>query len=96
MNIKILLTLLLTAFIFISCGSNRAKEELVVYTSVDQVFSSKILKEFEKETGIDVKAVYDTEASKAVGLEKRLLQEREHPKADIFWNSENLRTARLD
>ncbi len=43
-----------------------------------------------------MKAVYDTEASKAVGLEKRLWAEKEHPKADLFWNSENLRTARLD
>jgi hypothetical protein len=31
-----------------------------------------------------------------VGLEKRLLQEKTHPKADLFWNSENLRTTRLD
>ncbi len=84
------------AFIFISCTDNKPKNEVVIYTSVDQVFSSQILKEFEKKTGIHVKAVYDTEASKAVGLEKRLLAEKEHPKADIFWNSENLRTARLD
>ena len=95
MNIKTLIVLL-TTFIFISCSSGKPKKEVVIYTSIDQVFSSKILKEFEKETGIKVKAVYDTEASKAVGLEKRLLQERFHPKADIFWNSENLRTTRLD
>lgn len=72
------------------------KGEVVVYTAVDQVFSSKILKKFEKETGIIVKALYDTEASKAVGLEKRLLAEKNNPRADVFWNSEFMRTARLE
>ncbi len=96
MKIKALPALLLIALLTLSCTNNKTKNEVVIYTSVDQVFSSKILKEFEKETGIHVKAVYDTEASKAVGLEKRLLAEKEHPKADLFWNSENLRTARLD
>ncbi len=69
---------------------------VIVYTSVDQVFSSKILKQFEEDTGIIVKGVYDTEASKAVGLEKRLLAEKNNPRADIFWNSEFMRTARLE
>ena len=96
MHIKTLLAMFLFAFVFVSCTNNEAKEEVVIYTSVDQVFSSQILKEFERETGILVKAVYDTEATKAVGLEKRLYQEMKHPKADIFWNSENLRSARLD
>ncbi len=96
MNIKNLLIILAISFLIISCSSDKPKNEVIIYTSVDQVFSSKILKEFEYETGIHVKAVYDTEASKAVGLEKRLFQERAHPKADLFWNSENLRTARLD
>ncbi len=93
---KTLHIVILVTFLMISCTNNSTKNEVVIYTSVDQVFSSKILKEFEKKTGIHVKAVYDTEASKAVGLEKRLLQEKAHPKADLFWNSENLRTARLD
>ena len=72
------------------------KGTVIVYTSVDQVFSSKILKQFEQDTGIIVKALYDTEASKAIGLEKRLLAEKENPKADVFWNSEFMRTARLE
>ena len=91
-----LLVILLIVFLTISCTNNKTQNEVVIYTSVDQVFSSKILKAFETKTGIHVKAVYDTEASKAVGLEKRLLAEKEYPKADLFWNSENLRTARLD
>ena len=96
MNFFRLLMMLLISFFTLSCTDNNPQNEVVIYTSVDQVFSSQILKEFEEETGIHVSAVYDTEASKAVGLEKRLLAEKDHPKADLFWNSENLRTVRLD
>lgn len=96
MYIKNLFLFLIVVFLFLSCSKDELNDEVIIYTSVDQVFSSQILKEFEQESGIRVKAVYDTEATKAVGLEKRLYQERLHPKADIFWNSENLRTARLD
>ena len=77
------------------CSRQSNKQEVVIYTSVDQVYSSRILRQFEKETGIKVKAVFDAEASKAVGLEQRLLTEKNRPKADIFWNSEFMRTARL-
>ena len=66
--------------------------EVVIYTSVDQVFSEPILRDFEKETGIKIKAVYDVEASKTVGLVNRLLAEKEHPRCDVFWNSEVGRT----
>jgi iron(III) transport system substrate-binding protein len=66
--------------------------EVVIYTSVDQIFSEPILSDFEKDTGIKVKAVYDVEASKTVGLVNRLLAEKEHPQCDVFWNSEVGRT----
>lgn len=69
--------------------------EVVVYTSVDQVFSEPIFQRFEQETGIRVKAAYDVESAKTVGLEKRLLAEKANPQADVFWNSEHLRTLRL-
>ena len=78
-----------------SCSKATDTPSVVIYTSVDQVYSSQIFKDFEQKTGIKVLAVYDTEASKAVGLEKRLLMEKSHPRADIFWNSEPIRTARL-
>ncbi len=94
MYIKVVMALLFL-FLFVSCSGEKADKEVVIYTSVDQVFSSQILKEFERKSGIKVRALYDTEASKAVGLQKRLMQEKTHPKADVFWNSENLRSARL-
>jgi len=89
----------LFTFIFLTllagCIQDSKKNEVIVYSSVDQVYSSKILKQFEKETGVVVKPVYDVEASKAVGLEKRLIAEKEQPRADVFWNSEFMRTVRL-
>lgn len=84
----------LSVFSLTACQNN-SPPEVVVYTSVDQVFAEPVLKQFEQQTGIKVKAAYDVEASKAVGLEKRLLAERNRPQADVFWNSEHLRTLRL-
>jgi len=92
---KLLLYFIILGLLLSCSGSKSIENQVIVYVSVDQIFSSKILKQFEQDTGIVVKAVYDTEASKAVGLEKRLLAEMNNPRADVFWNSEFLRTARL-
>ncbi len=48
-------------------GSVRAAEQVVVYTSEDQVFSEPVLNAFAATTGITVKAVYDTEETKSRG-----------------------------
>jgi len=86
----------LSFFVFLLfSGCNNSDKYLVVYTSVDEVYSSKIFKEFEKATGIKIKPVYDVESAKAVGLAKRLLAEKNNPQADVFWNSEPLQTAIL-
>ncbi len=71
------------------------RQGVVIYTSQDQVYAEPILKEFEKQTGIEVRAVYDSEAVKTVGLVNRLIAERDHPQCDIFWNNEELRTRQL-
>jgi len=77
-------------------GSGDASPEVVVYTSLDQTFSEEILGRFEDETGIRVHAVYDTEAAKTTGLANRILVERQRPRADVFWNSEIVRTLVLE
>jgi iron(III) transport system substrate-binding protein len=66
--------------------------EVVIYTSLDQLFSEPILKAYEKQTGVKVRAVYDVEAAKTTGLVNRLIAERRRPKCDVFWNSEIGRT----
>jgi iron(III) transport system substrate-binding protein len=69
--------------------------QVVVYTSQDQVFAEPILQDFERTTGIKVRAVFDSEAVKTVGLANRLLAEKSHPQCDVFWNNEELRTRQL-
>ncbi len=76
--------------VLMACQS--AQEQVVVYTSVDQVFSEPILTRFEVETGIDVLAVYDVEAAKTTGLVNRLIAEKINPQADVFWNGEFAQT----
>ena len=71
------------------------KGEVVVYTAVDQVFSEKIFEQFEKDTGIKVKPVYDLEANKTTGLTNKILSEKENPVCDVFWNNEFVQTIEL-
>jgi iron(III) transport system substrate-binding protein len=92
---KILLILLsLMLLLITSCDSN-TKNSVVIYTSVDRNYSEPIFNAFEKETGIKVLAVYDVEATKTTGLVNRLINEKENPKADVFWNGEILQTIKL-
>lgn len=72
--------------------NDAAVREVIVYTSWDKPHSQKILAKFEADSGIKVKAVYDTEASKTAGLVNRIIAERKNPVADVFWNSEIVRT----
>lgn len=74
----------------LSC-TRRAAQEVVVYTSEDQVFSEPILKAFERKTGITVKAVYDTEETKSTGVVNRLIAEKNNPQADVFWSNDPVR-----
>jgi iron(III) transport system substrate-binding protein len=90
------LLLLLAGFmaaVLTGCGT---QERIVIaYISVDQIYSEPILKAFERSTGIEVRAVYDVEASKTTGLVTRLIAEKNHPRADVFWNGEFAQTVRL-
>jgi len=71
--------------------SRSATQEVVVYTSEDQVFSEPILKAFEKQTGMTVRAVYDTEETKSTGVVNRLIAEKTNPQADLFWSNDPVR-----
>jgi iron(III) transport system substrate-binding protein len=69
---------------------------VTVYTSVDEEFAKPILERFEKETGIKVDAVTDSEAAKTIGLANRLVEEgrKGNPRADVYWNNEPVWTVR--
>jgi iron(III) transport system substrate-binding protein len=76
------------------CGAQpdaARSKTVVIYVSEDQVFSEPILKDFEKQTGIQVKAVFDTEEAKSTGVMNRMLAEKNNPQADVYWANEPVR-----
>jgi len=84
------LILFLLCGLLLSCSRGKTPE-VVVYVSVDRVFSEPILRDFERKTGIRVRAVFDTEEAKGTGLMQRLLAEKDHPQADVYWANEPVR-----
>ncbi|MCJ7771640.1 MAG: extracellular solute-binding protein [Desulfobacterales bacterium] len=84
-------------FLLISgCKSSEISSKTVhVYCSLAQVFSEPLLKEFERKTGISVKAKYDVEAVKTVGLINAIIAEKENPRCDVLWNNEVIQTINL-
>ncbi len=69
----------------------RTGSAVIVYTSVDQVFSEPILRRFESKTGIRVRAVFDTEETKSTGVLNRLIAEATSPQATVFWSGDPVR-----
>src|SRR5256886_7894240 len=80
--------------ILASC-QKMSSRTVVVYVSEDQVFSEPILKDFERETRITVKSVFDTEESKSTGVMNRLIAEKNNPQADVYWANEPVRADAL-
>ncbi len=72
--------------------SQTANRSVTVYVSTDRVFSEPVLREYERQTGVRVNAVYDTEETKSTGLANRLIAEKARPQADVFWSNEPVRT----
>ncbi len=75
-------------------GSSGPK--VIVYTALDSEFSEPIFDDFKAATGVDPRPSFDTEATKTVGLAQTILQERDRPRCDVFWNNEILNTLRLE
>jgi iron(III) transport system substrate-binding protein len=73
----------------VTCRS--VPREVVVYTSVDQVFSEPVFRAFEQDSGIRVRAVFDTEETKSTGVVNRLIAEGSSPQADVFWSGDPVR-----
>jgi iron(III) transport system substrate-binding protein len=73
-----------------ACGA-----EVVVYSSVDDVFARPICEQYQKQTGITVKLVPDTEETKSTGLINRLIAEKKRPQCDVFWSGDPVRAGIL-
>jgi iron(III) transport system substrate-binding protein len=83
---------------FISgCGSssNKPAQTVVVYSSVDEEVARPLAEQFQKETGIVVQLVSDTEKAKASGLLNRLIEEASRPQCDVFFSKDPVRAAVL-
>ncbi|MCA9075647.1 MAG: extracellular solute-binding protein [Planctomycetaceae bacterium] len=89
----------LAVFAVIAMGwyqvSTSARNALVVYCAHDLLYAEEVLRDFERETGIPVVIVPDTEATKSLGLVQRLIREKDHPACDVFWNNQLLGTVEL-
>jgi iron(III) transport system substrate-binding protein len=85
---------LLAVLVAAACDRS-AVQEVVVYTSVDDVFARPITERFTQDTGIAVRLVPDTEETKSTGLLNRLIAEKERPQADVFWSGDPVRAAVL-
>jgi len=94
----VLTTLAVTLAVVLLAGcspASKAPEEVVVYSSVDEVFARPIAERFEQKTGIKVRLVPDTEETKSTGLLNRLIAEKQRPQADVFWSGDPVRAALL-
>jgi len=76
-------------------GCGPPASDVVLYCSVDRGHAEPIVAAFEKQTGLKVEAYYDLEASKSVGLRRRLQEEASRPVCDVFWNNEVVQTVVL-
>lgn len=79
------------AVVLLASGCGGRSREVVVYTSVDQVFSEPVFQAFERESGIRIRAVFDTEETKSTGVLNRLIAEADNPQADVFWSGDPVR-----
>ncbi len=89
-NLIALSLLTMVAALTWSCSKQNGNT-VVVYTTVDQVFSEPVLQNFEKDTGIKVKALFDTEETKSTGVLNRLIAEKNNPQCDVFWSGDPVR-----
>lgn len=69
--------------------------EVVLYTSIDEPYVRPLVQQFQKQTGIAVRLVTDSEATKTVGLVEKIEAEKPSPKADVYWGNEPFHTINL-
>ena len=86
----------------IGCSRDSARQDpvsgrMVVYCSMDETFARDVLATFQKNTGIEVAAIYDSEAGKTTGLVNRIVRESQsgRPGADVWWSGELFGTMHL-
>jgi iron(III) transport system substrate-binding protein len=79
----------------IASGGQAGDRTVVVYSSADKEFAELIFRAYEQKSGVKVLPLYDTEETKTAGLTSRLVAEKSHPRADVFWSSDTSRAVAL-
>jgi iron(III) transport system substrate-binding protein len=87
--------LLLGLLLTLLAGCPRPASRVVLYCAQDQEFAADSLATFHERTGIEVSPKFDTEKDKSVSLYMELVDEKNRPRCDVFWNNEILSTIRL-
>ena len=95
---SLILVTLLAAFVLTTNSGciRRSDNEVVVYCALDREFSQPILEDVEKELGVRVLSKFDQESNKTVGLVTGIIQNKDRPQCDVFWNNEIMHTLRLE
>lgn len=88
-------TAISTAIVAALLGGCGKTDQVVVYTSQDQMYAEPVFKAFERAHGVKVLPVFDSESVKTAGLVQRLIAERDHPRADVFWSNEEMMFTQL-
>lgn len=76
------------ALLCLCLSASALAQPIVLYTSVDEPIVRPLIDRFERQTGLQVKLVTDSEASKTSGLVAKLEAEKTHPRADVYWGNE--------
>lgn len=75
----------------------RPENSLVLYSAADREYAQPIIDAFQRKyPEINVVHQFDVEATKTVGLAKRIESESKNPQCDVFWNNELMHTLNLE
>ena len=78
-----------------NAGDQRGDRTVVVYSALDREFAEPVLRDLARKAGLVLRAKFDVESTKTVGLTNTLIAEAVSPRCDLFWNNEVLSTIRL-
>ena len=90
------LSLWLLLTVFLAGCITKQENEVVILSALDREFSESILDDVSEELAIPIRKKFDFESSKTVGLANEIIQNKNRPRADLFWNNEILHTIRLE
>ena len=93
-TILCLLPCILLAAPLAGCGGDDGAT-VVLYCGVDQDQSRAFADRFRQETDIKVDYHGETEAFRSIGLPQRLMEERQRPRADVYWSNEIMHMEKL-